>query len=111
MRGQRTGGVAARSGRRAAGTDLCLSRRLCGVVHQPPARGIGGARQRRDEGGREMNRAGSRGWAAAGLAARWVVGGLYVWMGWSKVTDPVGFLKLLHQYHLSDTPLLLNLVA
>jgi uncharacterized membrane protein YphA (DoxX/SURF4 family) len=58
-----------------------------------------------------MNRDGSRGGAAAAVAARWIVGGLFIWMGWSKAADPVGFLKLLHQYHLTDVPLLLNLVA
>ncbi len=45
------------------------------------------------------------------MLARWLLGGLYVWMGLSKALDPVGFLKLAHAYALVDTPLLLNLIA
>ncbi len=44
-------------------------------------------------------------------AARWILGGLFVWMGLSKALDPVGFLKLVHAYDLVTVPLLLNLIA
>ena len=53
----------------------------------------------------------ARAQAGVAVAARWIVGGLYIWMGLSKAVDPVGFLKLVHQYHVTDEPLLLNLVA
>lgn len=49
--------------------------------------------------------------ATAGVLARWLLGGLYVWMGLSKALDPVGFLKLVHAYELVYAPLLLNLIA
>ena len=58
-----------------------------------------------------MNLGASRALAGAAIAARWILGGLYIWMGLSKAIDPVGFLKLLHQYDLVQTPLLLNLIA
>lgn len=47
-------------------------------------------------------------WTAA---ARWFLGGLFVYMGMSKALHPVEFLKLVHQYGLTDSPLLLNLIA
>src|SRR5262245_3637945 len=81
------------------------------MVHKPSAGGTGSAIERRAEGRRAMNTSPSRAWAAAGIAARWIVGGLYIWMGLRKAGDPVGFLKLLHQYNLTDVPLLLNLIA
>lgn len=49
--------------------------------------------------------------AVTALLARWLLGAYFVWMGWHKAMDPVGFLKLVRQYDLVDTPLLLNLVA
>ena len=52
---------------------------------------------------------GPAGLIAAG--ARWILGGLFVWMGLSKALDPVGFLKLVHAYDLVTAPLLLNLIA
>jgi len=58
-----------------------------------------------------VNLGASRALAGAAIAARWILGGLYIWMGLSKAIDPVGFLKLLHQYDLVQTPLLLNLIA
>lgn len=58
-----------------------------------------------------MNQTSSPALAGAGFAARWIVGGLYVWMGLQKAVDPVGFLKLVHQYELVQSPLLLNLIA
>ncbi len=29
---------------------------------------------------------------------RFFIGGLFIWMGWNKVLDPVGFLKQVHLY-------------
>ena len=49
--------------------------------------------------------------AAAALLARWVLGGYFIWMGWHKAMDPVGFLNLVRAYDLVETPLLLNLIA
>ncbi len=45
------------------------------------------------------------------VAARWFLGGLFIYMGLSKALHPVEFLKLVHQYGLTDSPLLLNLIA
>ena len=47
----------------------------------------------------------------AALVARWALGAYFVWMGWHKAVDPVGFLKLVRAYDLVETPLLLNLIA
>ncbi len=46
-----------------------------------------------------------------GVLARWTLGALFVYMGLQKALDPVDFLKLIRQYDLVDTPLLLNLIA
>lgn len=45
------------------------------------------------------------------LLARWFLGALFVYMGLNKALDPVGFLKLVRQYEIVQTPLLLNLIA
>ena len=45
------------------------------------------------------------------LAARWGLGALFIYMGLHKALHPVDFLKLVRQYELTETPLLLNLVA
>lgn len=45
------------------------------------------------------------------VPARWFLGGLFIYMGLSKALHPVEFLKLVHQYHLTDTPALLNFIA
>lgn len=42
---------------------------------------------------------------------RWLVGGLMVYMGLVKALDPVSFLKLVREYDLVQTPILLNAVA
>ena len=47
----------------------------------------------------------------AALTLRWVIGGMFLYMGLAKALDPVAFLKLVHQYDLVRTPLLLNLIA
>ncbi len=47
------------------------------------------------------------------LLARLILGGTFVWMGWSKVSAPVEFLKLVRQYEMvpADLPWLLNSIA
>ncbi len=47
----------------------------------------------------------------AGLAVRWLLGGLFVYMGLQKALHPELFLKLLRQYDLTDNFLMLNLIA
>jgi uncharacterized membrane protein YphA (DoxX/SURF4 family) len=42
---------------------------------------------------------------------RWVVGGLFVFMGLSKALDPVDFLKLVRQYEMVQHHVLLNGIA
>lgn len=45
------------------------------------------------------------------VLARWVLGGLFVYMGLKKAMDPVLFLKLTRQYELVHAPVLLNAIA
>ena len=45
------------------------------------------------------------------VPARWILGGLFVYMGMSKALHPVEFLKLVHQYQLTDSPFVLNFIA
>ena len=45
------------------------------------------------------------------VLARCCLGVLFIWMGLNKALDPVAFLKLLRQYDLTQTPLLLNSIA
>ena len=45
------------------------------------------------------------------VLARWLVGGLLIYMGLVKVLQPVEFLKLVRQYDLVQTPFLLNSIA
>ena len=47
----------------------------------------------------------------AALVARWVLGGLFIYMGLNKALHPVEFLKLVRQYNVTDQHLLLNLIA
>ncbi|MCX6876850.1 MAG: DoxX family membrane protein [Verrucomicrobia bacterium] len=42
---------------------------------------------------------------------RWLLGGLFLYMGLNKALHPVEFLKLLRQYDLVPSHLLLNLLA
>lgn len=46
-----------------------------------------------------------------GLLARWLLGGLFVYMGLTKALHPELFLKLVHQYQMVSSPLLLNAIA
>lgn len=43
--------------------------------------------------------------------ARWVLGALFVYMGLSKALHPEEFLKLVRQYELVSSPLVLNSIA
>lgn len=45
------------------------------------------------------------------MLARWLVGGMFLYMGMSKAVDPVNFLKLLRQYDLTQSSLVLNSLA
>jgi uncharacterized membrane protein YphA (DoxX/SURF4 family) len=45
------------------------------------------------------------------LAARWILGALFVYAGLKKGMDPVSFLKAVRQYEMIHSPLLLNFVA
>ena len=45
------------------------------------------------------------------VLARCCLGLLFIYMGLNKALDPVAFLKLLRQYDLTQTPLLLNSIA
>ena len=45
------------------------------------------------------------------VSARWLLAAVFLYMGLSKALDPVDFLKLLRQYDLTQTPLLLNSLA
>ncbi len=47
----------------------------------------------------------------AAILARWLLGGMFIYMGLNKALDPVGFLKLVRQYDIVATPLLLNSIA
>ena len=47
----------------------------------------------------------------AALVARLILGGMFVYMGVSKVLHPVEFLKLVKQYELVSGPPWLNLIA
>ena len=47
----------------------------------------------------------------AGLLARWLLGGLFLYMGFSKALHPELFLKSVHQYQMVSSPLLLNSIA
>jgi uncharacterized membrane protein YphA (DoxX/SURF4 family) len=45
------------------------------------------------------------------LLARWLLGGLFIYMGLQKVMDPVEFLKLVRAYELVGQPVVLNSIA
>ncbi len=45
------------------------------------------------------------------VLVRWIVGGLFLYMGLSKALDPVGFLKLVREYNVVTNPFLLNAIA
>jgi uncharacterized membrane protein YphA (DoxX/SURF4 family) len=45
------------------------------------------------------------------VLARWLLGAVFLYMGLNKALHPVDFLKMVRQYDLVQTPLLLNPVA
>jgi uncharacterized membrane protein YphA (DoxX/SURF4 family) len=47
----------------------------------------------------------------SGTLVRWLLGGLFVYMGLTKALDPEAFLKLLRQYDLTNNSLVLNSIA
>lgn len=47
----------------------------------------------------------------AAVLTRWLLGALFVYMGLNKALHPVDFLKLVREYDLVQTPLLLNAIA
>lgn len=47
----------------------------------------------------------------AAVLARWVLGALFIYMGFAKAAHPEQFLKLVRQYQMVDSPVLLNLIA
>jgi putative oxidoreductase len=49
--------------------------------------------------------------AAWQTVVRWAVGGLFIYLGLAKALHPVEFLKLVHEYHVIENPLLLNAIA
>ncbi len=46
-----------------------------------------------------------------GILSRWLLGALFVYMGFSKALHPEDFLKLLRQYDLTTQPVVLNTIA
>jgi len=47
----------------------------------------------------------------AAVLARWLLGAVFLYMGLNKALHPVEFLKLVRQYELVQSPLLLNSIA
>ena len=45
------------------------------------------------------------------VLARWLLGGLFLYMGLEKALHPVEFLKLVRQYEMVTSPVLLNSIA
>ena len=45
------------------------------------------------------------------VAARWLLGGVLIYLGLSKTLHPVDFLKILRQYEMVDNHVVLNLIA
>src|SRR5882672_9184496 len=45
------------------------------------------------------------------VLARWVLGGVFIYMGMSKAVHPEEFLKLVRDYEIIGNPLALNLIA
>jgi uncharacterized membrane protein YphA (DoxX/SURF4 family) len=45
------------------------------------------------------------------VAARWALGGLFVYMGLHKVLHPIDFLKLVRQYEMVNSYFVLNAIA
>lgn len=46
-----------------------------------------------------------------GVLLRWGLAVLFIYMGLQKAVDPVGFLKLVREYHVVTHPVMLNVIA
>jgi uncharacterized membrane protein YphA (DoxX/SURF4 family) len=46
-----------------------------------------------------------------GVASRWILALVFLYMGWTKAIHPEAFLKLVRQYDLTTNSLLLNSIA
>jgi uncharacterized membrane protein YphA (DoxX/SURF4 family) len=46
-----------------------------------------------------------------GVLARWILGGVFVYMGLNKVAHPVDFLKILREYNMVGSHTMLNFIA
>lgn len=46
-----------------------------------------------------------------GVAARWLLGAIFIYTGMTKALEPEVFLKLVRQYDVVHTPFLLNTIA
>ncbi|HLH53718.1 MAG TPA: MauE/DoxX family redox-associated membrane protein [Verrucomicrobiae bacterium] len=46
-----------------------------------------------------------------GVASRWILGGLFIYTGWTKAMHPEIFLKVIRQYDITTNPLILNSIA
>src|SRR5579862_2526086 len=87
----------------------------------PPAGAAGRPQRRRRFGSKQMIERASndadvpqqpwRVMELSAVAARWLLGGIFVYTGLEKVVDPVAFLKLVRQYDLFQSAFLLNAVA
>lgn len=53
----------------------------------------------------------SAGMELLGALVRWGLGALFIYMGLNKALHPVDFLKLVREYDVVSTPLLLNAIA
>jgi uncharacterized membrane protein YphA (DoxX/SURF4 family) len=58
-----------------------------------------------------MNNAGGKAIDLATVAGRWFLGAFFVYSGIEKGLDPASFLKLVRQYDLTQSSLLLNSIA
>jgi uncharacterized membrane protein YphA (DoxX/SURF4 family) len=58
-----------------------------------------------------MSRSSAKAIDLGAVAARWLLGALFVYMGLKKGLDPVSFLKLVRQYDMVQTPFLLNSIS
>jgi uncharacterized membrane protein YphA (DoxX/SURF4 family) len=47
----------------------------------------------------------------SGVLIRWILGSIFIYMGLTKALHPEAFLKLLRQYDLTESSLLLNSIA
>ena len=46
-----------------------------------------------------------------GVVARWIMGTVFVYMGLNKALHPVDFLKILREYNIVESHIVLNLIA